>query len=116
MSPKRFDEAIYTPVAFSPLSHDLLMDMEPNNHLGGGSSSREGSIDNFDSFMSQNVDFTGKTLPPDIPPASIAKRIAPIGELFFFDYGVVVMWGLTQEEEVSILELIRPCEEDKYGK
>ena len=37
-------------------------------------------------------------------------------ELFFFDYGVVVMWGLTEEEERAILEDIRPFEEDSIGK
>ncbi|KAJ3215844.1 hypothetical protein HDU67_010264 [Dinochytrium kinnereticum] len=33
-------------------------------------------------------------------------------ELFFFDYGVVVMWGLDEEEELRVLKDIRPYEDE----
>jgi uncharacterized Rmd1/YagE family protein len=43
-------------------------------------------------------------------------RKTTVPELFFFDYGVVVMWGLTEEEEMQILEDIRPFEEESISK
>ncbi|KAJ3399893.1 hypothetical protein HDV05_001458, partial [Chytridiales sp. JEL 0842] len=39
-------------------------------------------------------------------------RKTTVPELFFFDYGVVVMWGFTEEEELQILEDIEPFEEE----
>ena len=36
-------------------------------------------------------------------------------ELFFFEYGVVVCWGLSKEEEKAVLKLLVPFEEDKIG-
>ncbi|KAJ3026489.1 UNVERIFIED_CONTAM: hypothetical protein HDU68_005567 [Siphonaria sp. JEL0065] len=39
-------------------------------------------------------------------------RRTTVPELIFFDFGVVVMWGLTEEEEYEILEDIRPFEEE----
>lgn len=36
-----------------------------------------------------------------------------MGELFFFDYGVVVMWGMTEPQEHYMLSLLKAFEEDK---
>jgi uncharacterized Rmd1/YagE family protein len=36
----------------------------------------------------------------------------PLGELFFFDYGVVVIWGLTELQERRLLSLLAPYEEE----
>ena len=44
----------------------------------------------------------------------VKKTTVP--ELFFFDYGVVVMWGFTEDEELQIMKDIRPFEEDSIGK
>lgn len=38
----------------------------------------------------------------------------PIGEVFCFDYGVVVFWGLDEEDEKSILNELIPFEVGKY--
>lgn len=46
----------------------------------------------------------------------MSKQIAQKGELFFFDYGVVVMYGLTEEEERDVLRLMKPFEEDKINE
>lgn len=35
------------------------------------------------------------------------------GELFFFDYGVVVMWGLTEPQEYFVLSLMTRFEDEK---
>ena len=63
-------------------------------------------------FFLENVDAQGQGLPADLPFESIAKRIAPVGECFFFDYGVVVIWGLSEPEELRILEYLKAFEEE----
>ncbi|KAJ3138751.1 hypothetical protein HK100_012423 [Physocladia obscura] len=42
-------------------------------------------------------------------------RRTTVPELIFFDFGVVVMWGLTEEEEYEILDDIRPFEEESIN-
>lgn len=37
-------------------------------------------------------------------------------ELFFFDYGVVVIWGMSEQEESRLLQEISRFEEEKLGK
>lgn len=37
-------------------------------------------------------------------------------EMFLFDYGVVVFWGMTLNEEQRILKDLEPFEEEKLGK
>ena len=37
----------------------------------------------------------------------------PQGELFIFDYGVVVIWGLTEPQEYYVLSQLKPFEEEK---
>lgn len=37
----------------------------------------------------------------------------PIGDIFYFDYGCVAFWGLTQKQEQDVLRnLVVPCEEN----
>ncbi|KAI7901905.1 uncharacterized protein BX663DRAFT_436610 [Cokeromyces recurvatus] len=71
-APKRFDECLYTPYAFTyPISPP-----HPAN---------------------TNHSLTTQKLP----------------EMFLFDYGVVVFWGMTLKEEQRILKLLVPFEEEK---
>jgi uncharacterized Rmd1/YagE family protein len=44
------------------------------------------------------------------------RKLAFSGELFFFDYGVVVMWGFTEAEEADILKCLEPFEVNKLRK
>ncbi|KAL1920279.1 uncharacterized protein VTP21DRAFT_1425 [Calcarisporiella thermophila] len=81
-APKRLDEVIYTPYIFStPVKPPSVMDML-----------------NLDDFhrTSHNSDGSGA----DYLEAN-GEISAP--ELFFFDYGVVVMWGMTEWQEQRIL-------------
>ena len=66
-------------------------------------------------FLIQNVDSLGHSLPTNLPHDGLAKRIAPNGDLVFFDYGVVVMWGLTEEEEQRVLSLLQKYETKKLS-
>lgn len=36
--------------------------------------------------------------------------------MFLFDYGVVVFWGMTLQEEQRILKILEPYGESKLGK
>ncbi|OAD03370.1 hypothetical protein MUCCIDRAFT_152905 [Mucor lusitanicus CBS 277.49] len=70
-APKRFDECLYTPYAFTY---------------------------------------------PVAPPHSSANSVntsQKLPEMFLFDYGVVVFWGMTLKEEQRILKLLVPFEEEK---
>ncbi|KAL7333604.1 sporulation protein rmd1, variant 2 [Mucor circinelloides] len=70
-APKRFDECLYTPYAFTY---------------------------------------------PVAPPHASANSVntsQKLPEMFLFDYGVVVFWGMTLKEEQRILKLLVPFEEEK---
>jgi uncharacterized Rmd1/YagE family protein len=43
----------------------------------------------------------------------LAKRIAPIGEILLFDYGVAVFWGFTSDEERLLLDQLSVFEEER---
>ena len=73
-------------------------------------------LNDLESFFEQNVDASGRTLPSNISFPGLAKRISPIGECMFFDYGVVVMWGLSEAEEEEILRELAGFEEEKLGR
>ncbi|KAI8927394.1 hypothetical protein BC831DRAFT_434903 [Entophlyctis helioformis] len=126
-SPKRFDEVIYTPFNFgaaaaaaadgAPIKRrpgDLMHVVnEPQPAPVDGSRLLQSIVDEADSFFDQNIDAAGKSIPGNIPNESLAKRIAPTGEILYFDYGVVVMWGLTQLEEHWILDDLEKFEEER---
>ena len=38
-----------------------------------------------------------------------------IPEVFYFDYGVVVIWGMTEQEESRLLQELSKFEEEKLG-
>lgn len=74
-APKRFDECLYTPYAFTyPLTPPHSHEMNNNN-----------------------------------------TKTQRLPEIFLFDYGVVVFWGMTLKEEQRILKLLVPFEEEKLG-
>lgn len=59
--------------------------------------------------------YTPYTLNP-LPPSSLKKghtSVLILPEMFLFDYGVVVFWGMTLEEELSILKELEPFEEEQ---
>jgi uncharacterized Rmd1/YagE family protein len=41
------------------------------------------------------------------------KQLMP--EVFFFDYGVVVFWGMSIEEEQKLMQELEPFEEERLG-
>lgn len=73
---------------------------------------QSGSHTESNPFFLQNIDSFGQEIPANVPFGSLAKRIAPAGECLFFDYGVVVLWGLTEAEEKKMLEYLHTFEEE----
>ena len=119
--------ALFT--TYTPLSLDTSRSLTPTvalNLLGISTETRDGmndksgqlgvAVDEMDPFFEKNVDATGNALPHTISYAGLAKRISPFGECFFFDYGVVVMWGLTEQEEKTVLRNLRPFEDEKLSR
>ncbi|KAI9352086.1 hypothetical protein BDR26DRAFT_850324 [Obelidium mucronatum] len=171
-SPRRYDEALYTPYSFSPFAFSLYDNADAANAADGdfkmpqndisaiSGSSVTARTDSILSTLASEVTGTPlsatsspipqasstNTAPPQQPgvPSSgtipsvsanisggtsygdFSDTIEAVGsgsykdlvrrttvpELIFFDFGVVVMWGLTEEEEYEILEDIRPFEEE----
>ncbi|KAI8593263.1 hypothetical protein BDZ88DRAFT_474291 [Geranomyces variabilis] len=124
-SPKKFDEAIHTPYLVTdpnssappedPLPDLITLTSEDLLAQEVEGTRPEAILENADSFFEQNIDSTGRTLPSNIAYDSLAKRIAPVGECLFFAYGVVVMWGLSEQEERIVLKELEPFEEEKLA-
>ncbi|KAJ3385648.1 hypothetical protein HDU84_002087 [Entophlyctis sp. JEL0112] len=166
-SPRRYDEALYTPYSFSPFAFSMF-EAVSSTDLPGQQFVASSSLGHSSSetAMSADASFTG-VLPGATARGPVASMVnfqdpsestrvpsvadrgnitvsnagtlegatsygdfsdtiegigggsykdlvrrATVPELFFFDFGVVVMWGLTEEEEYEILEDIRPFEEE----
>ncbi|KAF9427907.1 hypothetical protein BGZ94_003880 [Podila epigama] len=85
-APKRFDECIYTPFAYTvtskpPTTADLL------------------GLDDATTNGSQRLQ------------SQRLKETTP--EVFYFDYGVVVIWGMSEQEETRLLQELARFEEEK---
>lgn len=117
-APRRFDEVIYTPFTFQVIQQ-LAARQASIPDLISVSATHEpddpATIQEIDNFFDQNIDASGKSIPGDVSYDDLAKRIAPIGELLYFDYGVVVMWGFTSEEEQLILDDLKEFQEDVFS-
>ncbi|OAJ45017.1 hypothetical protein BDEG_28185 [Batrachochytrium dendrobatidis JEL423] len=106
ISPKRIDEE-------TDLNAPDLIDIRPvHDHIQEIGTLLNPTVGDVNSFFDQNIDASGKSIPGNIPYENLAKRIAPIGEVLYFDYGVVVMWGLTESEEHIILDDLERFEEE----
>ncbi|KAJ2985034.1 hypothetical protein HDV02_000798 [Globomyces sp. JEL0801] len=125
-APRRFDEVIYTPFTFSPIKDILAQQASIPDLASSTAAERENNhpatVHENDTFYDAtgtdfevNVNGVGKSIPADVSYADFAKLIAPIGEILYFDYGVIVMWGYTPEEEQQILNDLKPFQEDELG-
>ncbi|KAF9957302.1 hypothetical protein BGZ65_002141 [Modicella reniformis] len=88
-APRRFDECIYT-----PLSYKLSSKPPTTADLLG--------LDEADTNGSRRLELQQ------------LKETTP--EVFFFDYGVVVIWGMSEQEESRLLQEISGFEEEKLDE
>lgn len=74
----------------------------------------------FDECLYTPYSFTYPIAPPQLDEASINSNtpvnMYKLPEIFLFDYGVCVFWGMTLKEEQRVLQLLEPFEEEKLGK
>ena len=64
-----------------------------------------------------DLNFAGKPhLYKDVIHQEILKERSHSGDVFYFSYGAVVMWGLEEAEEKHILEILKRFEKDPIAK
>ncbi|KAG0359963.1 hypothetical protein BGZ54_009757 [Gamsiella multidivaricata] len=88
-APKRFDECIYTPFSYTTTSKPPTT----GDLLGLDEAATNG---------------------PRLLEQQRLKENTP--ELFFFDYGVTVIWGMSEQEESRLLQEISRFEEEKLDE
>jgi uncharacterized Rmd1/YagE family protein len=52
----------------------------------------------------------------DVIHQEILKERSHSGDVFYFSYGAVVMWGLEETEEKQVLEVLKRFEKDPFAK
>ncbi|KAK9767632.1 sporulation protein rmd1 [Basidiobolus ranarum] len=95
-APKRFDEVLYTPFSF----HSEKINQRNNIATG-------------DLLLMENGEPTPQQSLFDTPVSEELNNVFLLGEVFFFDYGVIVMWGFSEEEEQQLLKQVAPFEVEK---
>ncbi|KAI0244798.1 sporulation protein rmd1 [Massospora cicadina] len=98
-APKIFDECMYTPFNFSWVNTPTQITIP---------------LGELRSFEGENLE-TACALDSDTENV-IDIALPGMGELFIFDYGVVVFWGLTQKQEQEVLRILKPFGEDKVDE
>ncbi|CAG8456715.1 2878_t:CDS:10, partial [Racocetra fulgida] len=80
-------------------------------HSPNGHSFMERQIENFENnevnsyfVMSENEDGYDNVGISDPLPKPTQNTLSNIGEVFYFDYGVVVFWNMTEDQEQMILD------------
>lgn len=94
-APKQFDECLYTPYTYKRLGSPPT---RPTTSVtDGGASSTSGLMRLDDEGGEIDVEMTGRS------------------DVFLFEYGVVVFWGFTEEEEKRFLKEIAKFEKEKLA-
>jgi uncharacterized Rmd1/YagE family protein len=98
LKPIQYDECLYFFYEYQTKER-----MFGNPSLRAFGSARPQSQRMFANF--QSVDLPSNEYIPDQSAASLATER---GEVFIFDYGVVVLWNFTEEEEIAFLSHLKP--------
>ena len=108
-APRRFDEVIYTPFSMAAIDgleaqKAGIPNIESSGHYQGqGITQKDYNLYSDNEYVS------------DVGLHGLAKKIAPIGEIMYFEYGVIVLWGFTADEEEEILKDLVPFESGSFG-
>ncbi|KAI8381120.1 uncharacterized protein BYT42DRAFT_565329 [Radiomyces spectabilis] len=84
---------------------DLLKYLQSRKQSNGASPKR------YDECLYTPYSLTYPVSPPQYKQGQHLTKVLP--EMFLFDYGVVVFWGMTLQEEQRILKELEPFEEEK---
>ena len=69
----------------------------------------------IDWVFKNNVDQNKVNLSRSLKFKELSKAICPTGEIFVFDYGVIVLWGFTEKEELSIIFSLKNHQNEHLG-
>nr|CAG8521429.1 2427_t:CDS:2 [Entrophospora candida] len=128
VQPKLYDECLYAPYHFPliPGKNTKILSSSPT-HTSNGQSFIDRQIENYENHKGDNSNFiegdggrndtsNEDSLRKNSPPLIIYS----IGEVFYFNYGVVVFWNFTEEQELLILDdlasykfVVRPLKDDE---
>ncbi|CAG8756856.1 8883_t:CDS:2, partial [Racocetra persica] len=112
VQPMLYDECVYAPYHF-PLLRGRTTNISSSTavHSPNGHSFMERQIENFENnevnsyfVMSENEDGYDNVGISDPLPKPTQNTLTNIGEVFYFDYGVVVFWNMTEDQEQMILD------------
>lgn len=114
-APKKFDECIFTPFSYSPKqalpqqTEDLInlydhSDAAKSTTLGGEAGQQQQQEEDVSDDRSL-MNFVEQQ-----------NRAISSSDVFLFQYGVVVIWGMTLEEESRFLRDIAKFETEKLGE
>ncbi|KAK4513594.1 uncharacterized protein ATC70_005598 [Mucor velutinosus] len=103
-----FDADVYTQLAQIP-HNSARVEAERLNKLDRNELSRATAY----CTASVYTPFTLNPLPPSNRNQNNLTSSTVLPEMFLFDYGVIVIWGMTLEEELTVLKHLEPFEEEK---
>jgi uncharacterized Rmd1/YagE family protein len=109
--PRRYDEAIYT-------VYNLNTSVEiPQIHGSEPNILANPSYPPYSpNLLDLKIGVEGNFILDSFPNSEWAPRIAPVGEIVYFDYGVVVMWGYTEAQEKAILLELKQFEIEPFDQ
>lgn len=90
-NPKRIDEVIYTPYVYQPSSYLSSSSTEPSRTGAAKPVSRTGDLLGIPELVSS----TDHTTPAAEKKKSKFDAPAAGAEIFLFEYGTVVIWGMS---------------------
>ncbi|KAM4054672.1 ACR, yagE family protein [Hirsutella rhossiliensis] len=125
-NPKRIDECIYTPYAYTKpaqVAHPPSLRTQPRRHSTGGGSfdddahlqaARADLRDSSDEglLLSSVAEEVPVHAPDDLPDFDVQVHTP---EVFLFDYGVIVVWGMLESQEARFLRDIAKFEVEKLA-
>ncbi|CAG8500655.1 16498_t:CDS:10 [Dentiscutata heterogama] len=112
VQPMLYDECLYAPYHFPLLrGRNTKISSSTAIQSPNGRSFMESQIENYENnddnsyfVMSENEDSYDNVGISESLSKPIQNTLSNIGEVFFFDYGVVVFWNMTEDQEKLILD------------
>lgn len=117
-NPKLIDECIYTPYSYSPPDKDrqVLPRNQARHDVAYSDDGPIASADDMGQFEGQDLLGPASDQDPHMADATPDFDIqVQTPEVFLFDYGVVVIWGMSQSQESRFLKEMAKFELEKLA-
>lgn len=111
-NPRVIDEAIYTPYAYDPsLSRHVHFNSNPRSGAEYDTTREEGDLLGVPELApKENFSNGSQTVVSDVPQGEVSRRkkskfeeVPSVAEIFLFQYGTIVIWGMSEAEEKRFL-------------